>query len=223
MILNKKEKAELVIKLLDEGKTTREIAQMAPVSLRDIGIIARKVSGDDSPVEREIDLGMVKDTKLTDKSYYAQCFQMFKENKSLVDVVIELDLRTDEVQAYYSNYLELTNRNELTNIYSELKNDFPLLLHLYQRIQKENLNKQDITDLLESQIKLKEMRKSVIAGNEYFVHLNSHKLQLEQEIRGMQNFLNRWINLYHYFNSIGYFYKGCIFQFDIIIFSVLIF
>ena len=47
MVLNKKEKEELVIKLLNEGKTTREIAQLAHVSLRDIGSITRKAVGDD--------------------------------------------------------------------------------------------------------------------------------------------------------------------------------
>ncbi len=57
-----------------------------------------------------------------------------QQNKSLVDVVIELDLSTDEVQAYYSNYLDLTNRKELTNIYLKLKNDFSLFLYLFQKI-----------------------------------------------------------------------------------------
>jgi cytidylate kinase len=81
VILNKKEKEELVIKLLNEGKTTREIAQLAHVSLRDIGSITRKaVGGDDTPDKSEDDL--VQNRKLTDKSYYAQSFQMFKEGKS---------------------------------------------------------------------------------------------------------------------------------------------
>ena len=164
MVLNKKEKEELVIKLLNEGKTTREIAQLAHVSLRDIGSITRKAAGDDDiPDAGEEEL--VQNRKLTDKSYYAQSFQMFKEGKSLIDAVIELDLNTDIVRAYYSDYLDLTNRKKLTNIYSELKNDFPLFLHLYRRIKKEGLNKQDITDLLKSQIKLKEMEKSLAAGN----------------------------------------------------------
>src|SRR6185437_1370386 len=168
-MLNKKEKEELVIKLLDEGKTTREIAQIAHVSLRNIGLISRKASGDDSLEDDDSDL--IQDKKLKDKSYYAQSFQMFKENKSLVDVVIELDLDTDKVQAYYSNYLDLTNRNKLTDIYLELKNDFPFLLHLYKRIQEEKLSKQYINALLENQNKLNEMEKQVIAGNRLLASL----------------------------------------------------
>ena len=190
MVLNKKEKEELVIKLLNEGKTTREIAQLAHVSLRDIGSITRKAAGDDDiPDAGEEEL--VQNRKLTDKSYYAQSFQMFKEGKSLIDAVIELDLNTDIVRAYYSDYLDLTNRKKLTNIYSELKNDFPLFLHLYRRIKKEGLNKQDITDLLENQNKLKEMATRVTASNRLLAGLNSDKLKLEQEIMEKQNLLNR--------------------------------
>jgi hypothetical protein len=188
VVLNKKEKEELVIKLLNEGKTTREIAQLAHVSLRDIGSITRKAAGDDDiPDAGEEEL--VQNRKLTDKSYYAQSFQMFKEGKSLIDAVIELDLNTDRVRAYYSDYLDLTNRKKLTNIYSELKNDFSLFLHLYRRIKKEGLNKQDITDLLENQNKLKEMENRIISANRLLTALNSEKLNLEKEIREKENLL----------------------------------
>jgi Trp operon repressor len=187
LVLNKKEKEELVLKLLNEGKTTREIAKLVHVSLKNIGIITRKAAGDDKSDESEAEL--VQNRKLTDKSYYAQSFQMFKEGKSLVDVVIELDLDTDQVQAFYSDYLDLINRTYLINIHSELKNDFPLFLHLFRRIKKEGLNKQDITDLLESQNELKEMEKRVTAANSLLASLNSDILQLEKEIIEKQNLL----------------------------------
>jgi hypothetical protein len=112
---------------------------------------------------------------------------MFKEGKSLIDAVIELDLNTDRVRAYYSDYLDLTNRKKLTNIYSELKNDFSLFLYLFRRIKKEGLNKQDITDLLESLTELKEIEKRVTAANNLLASLNSVKLQLEKEITEKQN------------------------------------
>ena len=52
------------------------------MSLKDIGLITRKASGDDSLEESDSEL--VQNRKLKDKSYYAQSFQMFKESKSLV-------------------------------------------------------------------------------------------------------------------------------------------
>jgi DNA-binding NarL/FixJ family response regulator len=51
MILDKKEREELVLKLLNEGKTTREIAKLVHVSLKNIGKITRKAAGDDNPDE----------------------------------------------------------------------------------------------------------------------------------------------------------------------------
>ena len=50
----KKEKEKQVLKLVSEGKTTREIAKAVDISLKDIGKIIRKVAGeDDSPIEKE--------------------------------------------------------------------------------------------------------------------------------------------------------------------------
>jgi hypothetical protein len=42
VILTRKEKEGLVIKLAEAGKTTRDIAQVAHVSLKDIGAILRR-------------------------------------------------------------------------------------------------------------------------------------------------------------------------------------
>lgn len=99
MILSRKEKEKQVIKLANEGKTTREIAKEVHISLKDIGTILRKAAGDE-------DLEKEKETqqKLKKRSPYAQAFQMFRENKTLPEVVIELDLDADEVLYYYQDY-----------------------------------------------------------------------------------------------------------------------
>jgi len=46
MLIPKTEKEQLVIKLAEEGKTTREIAKEVHISLKDIGKIIRKATGD---------------------------------------------------------------------------------------------------------------------------------------------------------------------------------
>jgi transposase len=54
VLISRKEKENLVIHLAYEGKTTREIAKQAHISLRDIGSIIRKVTeGDDAFIEKE--------------------------------------------------------------------------------------------------------------------------------------------------------------------------
>ena len=48
LLLSRKEKENLVIKLTQEGKT-REIAKQVHVSLRDIGKIQHKLTGNEDP------------------------------------------------------------------------------------------------------------------------------------------------------------------------------
>ena len=80
MLLSKKEKEKLVIKLANEGKTTREIAREAHVSLKTIAQILNKATGDD---EAE------KEQRLKDKSEYVRAFKMFQDGRPLTDVAIE--------------------------------------------------------------------------------------------------------------------------------------
>jgi len=47
LLISRKEKEKLVIQLAHEGKNTREIAKQVHVSLRDIGTIICKETGDD--------------------------------------------------------------------------------------------------------------------------------------------------------------------------------
>ena len=46
MLITRQEKERLVIKLAEEGRTTREIAKEVHISLKDIGKIIRKATGD---------------------------------------------------------------------------------------------------------------------------------------------------------------------------------
>lgn len=125
MLLSKKEKEKLVIKLANEGKTTRQIAKEVHISLRTIGKIINKITGDDDEEKYEKE----KQRPLKELSIYAQAFKMFKDNKVLTDVAIELDQDTDTVLYYYNDYLRLVNMNRLVTIYQELKDDLLIFCH----------------------------------------------------------------------------------------------
>ena len=81
-------------------------------------------------------------------------FKMFKDKNSLADVAIELDIKTDVVLNFHEDYLRLVRMDGLAFIYRELKNGFPIFFHLYRRIKKEGLSKDDITELVENQMEL---------------------------------------------------------------------
>ena len=141
MLLSKKEKEKKVIELANQGKTTREIAKEVRISLKTIGQILNKETGDDE-AERE--------QRIKAKSEYAQAFKMFKDGRPLEDVAIELDVETPTILCYYQDYLQLVNMGRLVNIYKEIKDDLPLFLRLYRRIKKERLSKQELDILLKN-------------------------------------------------------------------------
>jgi transposase len=103
VLISRKEKEKLVIQLAHEGKTTREIAKQVHISLRDIGTIIRKETGDDKKEDHiakekqkhdEQQKEKEKQKRLKFLSPYARSFQMFKDKMPLEDVAIELDLDT---------------------------------------------------------------------------------------------------------------------------------
>jgi transposase len=201
MLISKNEKEKLVIHLAHEGKTTREIAKQVHISLRDIGKIIRKETGDDKEendeflerekqkyVEQEKEKEKQKHLKLL--SPYAHSFQMFKDRKPLEDIAIELDLDTDTVLYYYKDYLRLLKMDWLFRIYDDLKNDFPIFYYLYRRIKKEGLNKKDIATLLKSQQELKFIEHRVDLYSDFIRGQQLQKQQLEQDINRLQSKIN---------------------------------
>jgi hypothetical protein len=138
VILTRKEKEQLVIKLASEGKTTKKIAQIAHVSLGDIGKIIRRFTGEETEYQN-------KDLSLTSKA-----FQMFNENKSRVDVAIALNLEADDVVILYEDYLKLLNFDKLITIYKELGDGIYLLNHLFLEMEWEGIgNKNKISRFVE--------------------------------------------------------------------------
>jgi hypothetical protein len=161
LLISRKEKEKIVIKLPEEGKTTGEIAEAVHISLKDIGKIIRKETGDDVNENPKKDNEKDKEKWLKSLSPYVQAFQMFRERKIFAYVVIELDIDTDTVLNYSEDYLILVRTNSFMAIYYELKDDLPTFIHLYRRIKEEKLTKQDITNLLQNSKDLKIWRKEL--------------------------------------------------------------
>ena len=189
MLLNRKEKEEMVIQLANEGKTIREIAKIVHISLKDICKTINKETGDEDPSQQEIEkqLENEKQKKWKSLSPYAKAFQMFKDKNPLADVAIELDTKSSAVLDFYNDYLKLSRMDILVKIYKELGQDFPLFIHLFNRIKKEGLlNKQDITDLVKNYFVLKEMVSKIGIYSNYIREYQLHKQLLEQEINYLQ-------------------------------------
>ena len=127
VILTRKEKEGLVIQLASQGKTTRQIAQVAHISLKDIGTIIRRFTGEETEYQN-------KDLSLTSKA-----FQMFKGNKSRVEVAIALNLEADDVVTLYEDYLKVLNFDKLIAIYKDLGEGIYLLDYLFHHMKCEGI------------------------------------------------------------------------------------
>ena len=94
--MNREERQEYVIHLYKEGKTVRQIAEVAHMSFRDIGSIINKAK-----LQAERERGYTTDEE--PKSPESQAFKMFSEGKSPVEVAIQLDLQLTAYGQYIEN------------------------------------------------------------------------------------------------------------------------
>jgi hypothetical protein len=139
VILNRRDKEQLVIKLHQEGKTIREIAQKAHMSFTDIGVIIRKIDGQDDDETKD----------LKNKSKETRALHLFLHGKRPVDVAIELDLSSSEVENMLQEFWVLNQLDELALVYHEIKNHLDLFLRLFHIMKKNRLiNQKDLQTIL---------------------------------------------------------------------------
>ena len=142
VILNRRDKEQLVIKLHQEGKTIREIASAAHMSFTDIGSIIRGTDGqdDDDGVE-------TKDMK--DKSRETKALWLFSNGKKPIEVAVELDLSASEIHNILDEFWALNDLHELSFTYNEIKNYLPSFLKLFHCLKERRmLDEKNIFKLL---------------------------------------------------------------------------
>ena len=141
VVLNKKEKEELVVKLYQDGKTIRQIAKQAHLSFGTIGKIIRRINGFDNDE--------IMSNDMRGKSKATQAINLFLHGKRPVEVAIELDLSASEVEEIQKEYWVLTKLDELALAYLEIKGHLDLFLSLFHELEKSKLtNQRDIKMIL---------------------------------------------------------------------------
>jgi transposase len=122
MVLNRRNKEQLVIELHRQGKSIREIASTAHLSFSDIGSIIRKIEGRDEEV---------KTKGIKNKSKDTQALFLFSSDKKPIDVAIELNLSASEVHEMQEEFWALNDLHELAFMYNEIKTFLPSFLKLF--------------------------------------------------------------------------------------------
>ena len=93
-----KEKEKLAIKMLNEGRTSRDIIKACQISPNRLVAIRRKVNGASPP-----------------QALHTQAYELFKTKKPL-EVAIILGITAPEARKYLFDYLMLKGLNELLNL-----------------------------------------------------------------------------------------------------------
>ncbi len=150
--MNLEEKKNLVIQLHKEGKTQREIAKAAHMSVRDISRIIRKLDG-----------------TLEEKPVETQALDLFYQGKKPIEVAVALNLNASKTSKLYKDYLKLTGFHQLVSLYEEINGNLSLFLKLYYAILQNNIKPNDINNLVKNSNELMHLKTAIqIKRNEFY-------------------------------------------------------
>jgi hypothetical protein len=144
MVLNKFEKRDLVIRLLNEGKTYREVCRLAHISPRDIKPIAKE-----SERKRRLETKTREQKTRTKKpSLSSQTFILFKEGKKIDEVKVLLDISFKLAIRYWKQYLRSIRMFEAFEFYQDHSYAIPTLLSINTFMKRNNISGKDIVNVL---------------------------------------------------------------------------
>ena len=126
-MLSKFEIENEIIRLLQEGKTYREISKILHVSPTQISAVRKKYEGNTN-----------------EPSIQTKAYKMFLKGKRPIEVAIALQIGDEQATKLWKEYLELTGHYRLLKIGEELKENFQPFFNTYNAIKKRGLTLEDI-------------------------------------------------------------------------------
>jgi hypothetical protein len=144
--MTRDQKEKHVLELYQQGRTIRHIAEIMHMSFSQIGAITKPYKQKIEQESGQVEVDNYEDIK--SKSKATQAIKLFSDGKDAVDVVIALDLRPDEVQEIYRQFLKLHNMHELVRVYDKMEDYLPSLWNLYRLMIDRGLNKDDVINLI---------------------------------------------------------------------------
>jgi hypothetical protein len=148
------ERERRVMELLDQGKSTRDIAKDVHISFADIGSI-RKKHFEEMEAQTKNEEGQEKVVSKT-----TEAFKLFVDGDAPIQVAIKLDLGAEEVTRIYKEYWDLNGLHNLSRIYEEVKLDIPSFVKLYNHTKNAGINPQQVVKCTESSRQIASPRES---------------------------------------------------------------
>jgi hypothetical protein len=146
--LNKFEKHDLVIRLLKEGKTYREICHIAHIAPRDIKSISKKYKQQTRLEQNKKENNNNKSCQIKKLSLSSRAFILFKEGKKIDEAKVLLDIPFKLAIRYWKQYLKSIRMFESFEFYQDHSYDIPRLVSICNFIKNNHVNIHNITDIL---------------------------------------------------------------------------
>jgi hypothetical protein len=105
-MISKSKKYDLIVKLLKEDRTNREICEIARCSPNTITNIRKTIEG----------YGTDKSTEMKGKSICAQVFDLLEKGTSITQIVIKVDINPEEAIRIQDKYLHMSKRDGIIDL-----------------------------------------------------------------------------------------------------------
>jgi hypothetical protein len=174
--MDKKQKEALVLALLEKGETYREITKRAGVSPNTIKAIANK-------------MGLDQNTSISSRA-----FELYVQQKTPLQVAIELDLKAEDAIRYYREYFILLGITEFTGAYIQVKDNPWPFINLVKLTQNSGISDNEVLTLLK--IANGYLPRIRLEYDSLKREKNSMNAELNNTVRTYQDFCDRNLRLY---------------------------
>src|SRR3712207_3302913 len=143
MTIIEQRKGRIIDHYYNQGKTTREIAKIERISIRDISAILK---------EEEARRQKYKDQRQQEQ-ISSKAYTLFSEGKTPIQVAITLNLGQPEVIKLYREYWKLKRLHKLYSAYTELGDEgLGAFLKLYRLMKKKGMSIEQVVNAVYSAI-----------------------------------------------------------------------
>lgn len=177
---SKKEKYDLIVTLLKEGRTNREICKMARCSPNEITPIRKTINGENR------DAGI----DMKDKSICAQVFDLLEKETSLSQIVIQVDIDPEEAMRFQEKYLLVTKRDKIIHLLKD-KKDMALAIEILEflRVHPEYWKKineiRDLDIIIWNRMAVRDNIEEEIGVNKILCRHYDGQIQIKEEKLGL--------------------------------------
>jgi cell fate (sporulation/competence/biofilm development) regulator YlbF (YheA/YmcA/DUF963 family) len=177
-----KEKYDLIVKLLKEGRTNREICKIVRCSPNEITPIRKAIFGENTDTGAD----------MKDKSICAQVFDLIEKGYSLAQIVIIVDIDPEEAIRLQDKYFYVTKRDKIVNLLKD-KNDLDSTIEILGFLKVNPKYWKKIKEIKDLEIIIEEMKayreeiEEDIEVNKILDQFYERQLQEKEEQLGLPN------------------------------------